>query len=264
MSPTFEFDWRTASPEDVDHQYSPSRHSLRPLDEYLAEYHSLSIGHDPASLRMANRPLLIYIHGGYWQRLSAADSLFNASDAVVENVSLHAVEYTLAPAASLPQIVAECIADVSSTIETLSPTRVVLAGCSAGAHLVAMCMREDHIAARVDAAVMLSGIYDLRPLVVTPTNDPLHLNRESSADLSPQLLPPAARTGRALLAVGRHESGEFIRQNAEYASLLSSQGSRVDVMVVEGRDHFSLPYDLLRRGTVVGDWVLEELSGGRT
>jgi arylformamidase len=258
------FDWRTAPPDEVDFQYSPSRHAQRPLDEYLAEYHALSAGHDPALLTLPHRPLLIYIHGGYWQRLSAADSLFNAPDAIAENVSLHAVDYTLAPAASIPEIIAECIDDVVSTIESLEPTKVVLTGCSAGAHLVAMCMREEQIASRVDAAVMLSGIYDLRPLVVTPTNDPLRLTVDSAEEVSPQLLSAAAPAKRALLAVGRHESSEFIRQNEAYASLLAARGSLVDVMVVEGRDHFDLPYDLLRRGTRVGDWVLHELSGGFT
>lgn len=258
------FDWRTASPGDVDFQYSPSRHARRPLEEYLAEYHVLSAGHDPVSLVVPGRPLLIYIHGGYWQRLSAADSLFNASDAIAENVSLHAVEYTLAPMASISEIIAECVDDVVSTIESLKPTKLVLAGCSAGAHLVAMCMRDEGIAARVDAAVMLSGIYDLRPLVVTPTNDPLHLTVDSAERVSPQLLSGAAPVKRALLAVGRHESSEFIRQNEAYASLLASRGSEVEVMVVEGRDHFDLPYDLLRRRTRVGDWVLQELSGGIT
>lgn len=261
MSNAADFDWRTASSEDVDFQYSPSRHSRRPLDKYLVEYHELSAGHDPASLRVPNRPLLIYIHGGYWQKLSAADSLFNASDAISENISLHAVDYTLAPMASIPEIVAECIEDVASTIKSLQPTRVVLAGCSAGAHLVAMCMRHEPISSRVDAAVMLSGIYDLRPLVVTPTNDPLHLTIDSAKEVSPMLLPAVAGTMHALLAVGRHESSEFIRQNETYGSLLRSVGSQIDVVVVEGRDHFDLPYDLLRRGTRVGDWTLGYLLG---
>jgi arylformamidase len=213
-----------------------------------------------ALLSRPHKPLLIYIHGGYWQRLSAADSLFNASDAVAEGVSLHAVEYTLAPHATIEQIVAECIADVVATIEQLQPTAVVLAGCSAGAHLSAMCARIPAIASRLNGLVLLSGIYDLRPLVVTPTNDPLHLTNESAIALSPQLLPPASPVSNALCAVGNAESSEFIRQNAEYAEYLSNAGTPTDVMVVDHRDHFNLPYDLLTRGTLVGDWTLHHLG----
>jgi arylformamidase len=255
------FDWRTASPDEVDFQYSPSKHSLRPLADYLVEYHELSVPHNAESLRIEGQPLLVYIHGGYWQRLSAADSLFNAPDAIRHGVSLHAVEYTLAPHASLPEIINECLTDVARTIESLNPSRVVLAGCSAGAHLSAMCARDAVIAPKLDAVVLLSGIYDLRPLIVTPTNDPLHLDENSATAVSPQLLNASVLLQRALLAVGHHESDEFIRQNTEYAEHLSAVGTKTDCIVVPDRDHFNLPYDLLREGTEVGDWTLRILKG---
>lgn len=255
------FDWRTASPAEVDFQYSPSQHSLRPLPDYLVEYHELSQKHDAEALRVVGQPLLIYIHGGYWQRLSAADSLFNADDAIRHGISLHAVEYTLAPHASVAEIINECLSDVVQTIAELRPSRVVLAGCSAGAHLSAMCARDAVIAPQLDAVVLLSGIYDLRPLVVTPTNDPLHLDENTATSISPQLLNPSRLLRKALLAVGRHESAEFIRQNAEYADHLAAVGTETDCIVVDGRDHFNLPYDLLKQGTEVGDWTLKVLKG---
>lgn len=253
------FDWHSATDAEVDYEYSPSLHALRPLAEYLDEYYRLSQGHDARALRKSGQPLLIYIHGGYWQRLSAADSLFNAQDALRHGVSLHAVEYTLAPHARIPQIIEECIADVLSVIEELQPTCVVLAGCSAGAHLAAMCARDERIATVISGCALLSGVYDVRPLVRTPTNDPLFLSAESAALVSPQLLPPVFMPV-ALLAVGKHESFEFIRQNAEYAELLASTGADVQVEVVEHRDHFNLPYDLLREDTKVGQWVLGSLG----
>ena len=256
-----DFDWRTATDADVDYQYSPSQHALRPLDDYLVEYAALSAPHRSATLCHRRTPLLIYIHGGYWQRLSAADSLFNGSDAVAHGVSLHAVEYTLAPHATVAQMVDECVADIVSVLNKLQPTRVVLAGCSAGAHLAAMCARQSSIREHVDGIALLSGIYDVRPIVRTPTNDPLGLTEATAADISPQLLPPVSSPPHALVAVGRHESGEFIRQNREYGELLARHGAEVATHVVEDRDHFNLPYDLLREGTVVGDWVLARLKG---
>jgi arylformamidase len=155
----------------------------------------------------------------------------------------------------------ECIADVSRTITELQPTRVILAGSSAGAHLVAMCTRDPFIASQVDGVALLSGIYDVRPLVETPTNDPLHLTTESAADISPQLLPLPYVVPNALLAVGGHEPPEFIRQNAEFGQRLLNEGSAVQILVEEHLDHFDLPYDLLKRGTKVGDWCLNILKG---
>jgi arylformamidase len=255
-----EFKWREATPAEVDFQYSPSQHAKRPLPEYLEEYHQLSEQHQSKELVAAHTPLLIYIHGGYWQKLSAADSLFNADDALKENVSLHAVEYTIAPQASIETMIDECVADVLQTIADVSPTHVVLSGCSAGAHLAAMCARHPEVSPLLEGVVLLSGIYDLRPLVVTPTNDPLGLDNERAAKLSPQLLPADVFPAAALLVVGEYESSEFIRQNTEYGNYLSAAGTCVDTAVVADRDHFDLPYDLLRRGTLVGDWTLTKLG----
>lgn len=254
------FDWRSATPEQVDHEYSPSRHALRPLEEHLADYARLSSDVDPEALAVPGAPLLVYIHGGYWQRLSAAESLFNATDAVRHGVALHAVEYDLAPRATVEEIVEQCIDDVVATLAALRPSRVVLAGCSAGAHLAAMCARDARTGGAIDGVALLSGIYDLRPLVVTPTNDALGLDEQRAARLSPLLLAPPASRARFLCAVGRHESDEFIRQNREFADHLRSVGIVVSDVVVDGRDHFDLPYDLLAGGTTVGDWVLDVLE----
>jgi arylformamidase len=254
------FDWTSAPDEEVDQQYSPSRFGLQPLDNYLADYAQLSAPFRGASLTRSEAPLLIYIHGGYWQRLSADDSLFNAADAQQLGISLHAVEYTLAPHATVVEIIEECINDVLQTLQQLTPSRVVIAGCSAGAHLAAMCARNPNVQSRIDGVALLSGIYDLRPIVRTPTNDPLHLTNETASAISPQLLPPTVPPRRALLAVGQHESSEFIRQNNEYGQLLKHQGADVAIEVIPGRDHFNLPYDLLRGDTIVGDWVIKILK----
>lgn len=254
------FDWRTATADEVDWQYSPSKFALRPLDEYFAEYRARSEKLSPEQLVNTGQPLLVYIHGGYWQALSAADSRFNATEALRLGISLHAVEYTLAPHASVEQIIHECLIDVVNTINSLSPSRVVLAGSSAGAHLAAMCARDAVVAPLLDGVALLSGVYDVRPLVATPTNDALHLDENSATRISPQLLNSSSQLRRAMLAVGEHESTEFIRQNAEYAQHLSQVGTSTVCEVVANRDHFDLPFDLLTAGSTVGDWVLNILK----
>lgn len=253
------FDWRSATPAEVDYEYSPSKFALKPLDEYFEEYRQKSGGWEPSTLISVGQPLLIYIHGGYWQALSANDSRFNAADALQNNISLHAVEYTLAPQASVEDIIRECLLDVAAVIEQAQPSRVVLAGSSAGAHLAAMCARDAVIAPQLDGVALLSGVYDVRPLVKTPTNDALHLDENSAIRISPQLLNASQSLRHALLAVGEHESSEFIRQNAEYAQHLQQAGTNTQCAVVQQRDHFDLPYDLLVPGTTVGEWVLNIL-----
>lgn len=255
------FDWTTATDDEVDHEYSPSRHAKRPLEEYLREYAEMSAPFDPARTVVPGKPLLVYIHGGYWQRLSAGESLFNAADAARLGFSLHAVDYLLAPAASVEQIVRECIDDIERVLSFAGAPRVVVAGCSAGGHLTAMCAMSARLAARIDSAVLLSGVFDVRPVVRTPTNDALGLDAARAAALSPQLLPLGSFPARAMVAVGRHESAEFIRQSSGFAARLRERGIRTDLAVVEDRDHFDLPYDLLRAGTAVGDHVISVLEG---
>lgn len=256
-----DFDWRSAPEGDVEQAYSPSQFSVRPLADYLVQYRQLSDECDEDSLRAPDRPLLVYIHGGYWQQLSAADSLFNGEDAIRHHVSLVAVEYTLAPAATVDQIVQECIEAVRRACDELRPTRVVLAGSSAGAHLAAMCMQDPHLSQNLDGVALLSGIYDLRPLVRTGINEPLHLTDETAATLSPMLSVDVLTPVPILCAVAEHDPPEFIRQNDAFASHLQSHGCDAICTVVTARDHFDLPYDLLREGTVVGDWVLSMLKG---
>ena len=256
-----EFDWTSAPLSEVERAYSPSQFALRPLADYLVEYRQLSDACDADQLRMPHRPLLIYIHGGYWQQLSAADSLFNGADALGHNISLVAVEYTLAPTASINQIVRECIQAVRQACDDLQPTRVVLAGSSAGAHLASMCLNDRQIGRQMSGAVLLSGIYDLRPLVRTTINGPLHLTDVTARDVSPMFLNNEPIAAPVLCAVAENDPPEFIRQNAEFAQHLRRRGCDATDTVVAARDHFDLPYDLLRESTIVGDWVLSVLKG---
>lgn len=256
------FEWRTATDAEVDLQYSPSKFGLKPLDEYLREYHELSVPWTGKDLVTPGSPLLVYVHGGYWQRLSAGDSLFNAPDARHHGFSLHATEYTLAPHATVEQIVRECIDDVATVLDRARAPRVVLAGCSAGAHLATMVAMSPELHGRIGMVALLSGIYDLRPVVRIEDNGALGLDDERAAALSPALLPHPAYPGHAVVAVGRHEPGEFIRQSSEYAALLRGLGVGTVDAVIDGRDHFNLPYDLLRTGTFVGDHVVTYLSDG--
>lgn len=107
-------------------------------------------------------PTLLFIHGGYWQtRAKEAFSLF-AAGPMVHGINVALIGYTLAPDATLDQIVAE----IHTGIEFLAgqlpalgadANRLVASGWSAGGHLTAMAMTNPH----VKGGVAISGIYDL-------------------------------------------------------------------------------------------------------
>src|SRR5271163_577218 len=89
-------------------------------------------------------PTLAFIHGGYWQMndLAKESFAFFAEGLLPLGINLAVIEYTLAPAARLDRIVAEMRRSVRWLAEHLAeydadPTRLYVAGHSAGGHLTA-------------------------------------------------------------------------------------------------------------------------------
>ena len=199
-------------------------------------------------------PLLLFIHGGYWQELSKEDSSFAANDCVERGIAFAAVDYTLAPQASVAQMVAECD-EALAWLQGEAPRlgfdgqRVVLAGSSAGAHLAAMVTLQTrhHVA----AAVLVSGIYELEPLLGTSINDALGLSQDSAHALSPALksaqgFPPS------IVCWGEVETDEFKRQSRDFAALLQAAGTSVQSFEVPARNHFDVILDLADTATPLG------------
>ena len=114
---------------------------------------------------------------------------------------------------------------------------------------------------------VLSGIYDLRPLVVTPTNEALRLDEAKATALSPLFLKPDYGKAKVFCAAAEYDPPEFIRQNFEFAKHLQAhlvpKINDVEQVVVAKRDHFDLPYDLLDKKTIIGKWTLNELTRGK-
>jgi arylformamidase len=194
-------------------------------------------------------PLVVFIHGGYWQALSKNESQFAAVDAVQAGLAHAVIDYTLAPNASVAAIVDECV----QALEFLQANadrfgfdsrRIVVTGSSAGAHLAAM------VALRcpfVRAAVLVSGIYELEPLIHTTINDALGLTAGIAQALSPQLQNLAGFPS-SLLAVGEIETAQFKHQGAVFAQSLPNARS----LTITDKNHFDIVLDLLNPHSELG------------
>ena len=236
--------------DDLELQYSPSSRVGGSAAPFVADYQvrsaaaaarlgaavstlpggSLMVAHDPSA------PLLVFIHGGYWQALSAAESLYLAPGAVARGWSFAALEYTLAPACSLGEMVTECREALAVLATRLSPSRVVLVGHSAGGHLAAMV-----------------SIVTPAPLPVarTSVNEPLGLDDASAACSSPALLPVASLHD-VIVAWGDNETDAFKAQSRAYAAHLAAAGARVCVHECAQRHHFDIVDDLVDPATPLG------------
>ncbi len=199
----------------------------------------------PAPPGTAQPGLLVYIHGGYWQELSTAESAFLAPAWHAAGFAHAVVGYTLAPAATVPAIVTECraaLAWLHAHAATLGfdPANVVVAGSSAGGYLAAACA--DRALVPVRGIVPVSGVFDVAPLIGTSINDALRLDAATAARLD--LLTPGRRFVPAVVAWGEVETGEFKRQSREFAAQLERDGTPCETLEVPGRNHFDVILEL--------------------
>jgi arylformamidase len=244
-----------------DRDYSPS--SLVPdsaaiLDRYVEEsrkaretvsWKEIAYGDDPMAridLFPADGPLLIYIHGGYWQELDKTDSAFMVPGLHAQGVAVAVLGYGLAPRLDLDAIVAMVRAGVRFLMDTAGSRPVYLAGTSAGAHLTAMCLPD----ARVSGTILLSGVYDLEPLLGTYINGAVGMDEATARRNSPLRL--AIEVPPSIVARGEHEPAGFAEQHENWL-----QAHPGESLIVQERNHFDLPLDLGDPSTILGRKVLE-------
>ena len=286
-----ESNWRDWPLAERERQYSPSRcvPAYAPYFEaYVArsrEAEKRSCWHkdlrwgqqagetfDYFPAAVPHAPLLVYFHGGYWQELSKNESLFAAPDCVANGIAFAAIEYTLAPKATLETIVDQArraLASLHRQAATLGfdARRIYVAGSSAGAHLAAMLLVEGWQtdcglpAGAVAGAILLSGIYDLEPLVGTYIDAALHLSTADVATLSPALLK-LGRPVRTVVAWGENETPEFKRQSRFFAAKLQGSGFHVSEFEVAGANHFDIVFGLADSHTQLGKATIDLIGPG--
>ncbi len=189
-------------------------------------------------------PLCVFVHGGYWQATQKDGSRFLARGPLARGFSVALVEYTIAPEASLTQMVAEtraAVAWLAARGEELGfdGERLYLVGHSAGGQLI----MEAHDHPSVRGLVPISGLFDLEPIRLCYLNDRLGLTEEESRRLSPAAHPPRS-CAPVVVAVGGGGLPELQRQSAEYAATLAARGLEARHLSLGAHDHFSVLEEL--------------------
>ena len=215
-------------------------------------------------------PVVVYIHGGYWQRGDRKDFSFIARELNANGITVAIPSYSLAPAASVMEIIDEMALCLVTLWKKLRRRPLVI-GHSAGGHLSAAMLANDWgrvagvPADLVRAAYGLSGVYDLAPLIGTSLNQALYLSAGISRAASPMFRPAPAKGRRFVAAVGGDESAEFLRQSREIAQTWEQAGVVTENVVVPGANHFTILEELIRPGSPVLTRITElarEVDGG--
>ena len=176
-------------------------------------------------------PLLVYIHGGYWQTRNKEIYSVLAEGPVAHGINAALIGYTLAPDKRMDGIVAE----VHAALDFLGKRfkRIAVSGWSAGGHLTAMAMPNP----AVSAGLAVSGLYDLEPIRHTYLNEKLKLDEAEARRNSPIHLPD---TGKPLVvAYGADELPELKRQSRDYAA-----AHKLRLEPLEGHNHFTILEEL--------------------
>ena len=194
-------------------------------------------------------PLHVFIHGGYWQLLSKRESFFLAPDCLARGHAFAAVDYTLAPTATLNEIVDECV-EALTTLRSaapefgIDPTSIVVSGSSAGGHLTAMTALRLPSDQRPAAVIPVSGVFELEPLIGTSINDAVGFDVEQAKANSP-LLADLTGFPPSVVAFGDNETDEFKRQSRALVDKLIGAGRPTVEVEVAGRNHFDIVFDII-------------------
>ena len=196
-------------------------------------------------------PLMIFIHGGYWRAMDKDVHAFPARSFVPDGIALASINYTLAPAADMDQIVRECRTAVAWCARNaadlnIDADRIHVSGHSAGGHLTAMMMASDWPAFDsalpenlVKSGVAISGLYDLEPIRHTFLNEDVRLTDDVAARNSPLLLIPGG-VGAMVIAAGGIEAGEFHRLQSELVTAWTPYIPDIEVVEMPGLHHFNV------------------------
>jgi acetyl esterase/lipase len=190
-------------------------------------------------------PTLLFIHGGYWQARSKEVFTIVAEGPMAHGINVALIGYTLAPDATLDEIVAEIHAGIdylNGQLPALGAAAegIVVSGWSAGGHLTSMVLSHP----KVRGGMAISGIYDLEPIRHSYLNEKLQADEAVAQRNSPMML--AGGPSKPLsLVVGSAELPLLRKQTADFAGHRASFGLPVTYEEIPGADHFSILQEMM-------------------
>lgn len=200
----------------------------------------------------ATRPLILFIHGGYWRALSK-DSFSHMAHGLLEHgFDVAMPSYTLCPDIPLAGICQELEACCASLAES-EKRPIVVSGHSAGGHLAAWLSQQE-VASRISQPIVaglgISGVYDLTPLLHVSMNDDLQLDLQSALANSPHFKEPGEDTVFDVW-VGSNESSEFLRQSEDFAIKWREKHAHTAYIEIAGANHFTAIEPLFNKDSLL-------------
>jgi arylformamidase len=214
-------------------------------------------------------PIHVFLHGGAWTSLSKDDASALAPCFVDSGAVYIALGFANVPTVRLPDMVEQCrraLGWIAANAASFSGNAdaIHISGHSSGAHLAAVLMTTDWAARGLPAdliksTVLLSGIYELYPVMLSSRRNYLKLTPDEVAALSP-MRHMGQLHGPVVVSVGDQESPEFKRQETEMADVLAGMGALRMRATSFNHNHFQMPIELSRPESPLGRAALSMMG----
>ncbi|RWB70527.1 MAG: alpha/beta hydrolase [Mesorhizobium sp.] len=198
-------------------------------------------------------PVHMFIHGGYWRMFSKRDYSYVADTVTDAGAIAVIVDYALMPSVRMATIVDQIRRARQWIHDHIAsyggdPGRLTVSGHSAGAHLATMLFDDNTRPSGIKSALLLGGIYDLRPLQESFLAAEIAITDDEVERFSP--ISHRFDRGVAVeISVGAEETPPFHSQAAAFAANLERQGLVVSRTSLAGANHMSSVRDLGIAGT---------------
>ncbi|XP_057573175.1 kynurenine formamidase isoform X4 [Hippopotamus amphibius kiboko] len=197
-------------------------------------------------------------------------SAFMVSPLTAQGVVVVIVAYDIAPKGTLDQMVDQVTQSIVFVQRQYPGNQgIYLCGHSAGAHLAAMMLvanwTKHGVTPNLKGLFLMSGIYDLEPIMHTSENAPLLTTLQDAQRNSPQwhlemaTTQPAGPACRILVIVGQHDSPEFHRQSREFYQTLRRGGWKASLEELHDVDHFEILWNLTQKDYVLTQIILKTI-----
>lgn len=181
--------------------------------------------------------LVVFVHGGYWLKFDRSYWTHLAAGVQSRGWAMALPSYDLCPDVHIRDITRQ-ISNAVGVAAVMIGGPVVLAGHSAGGHLVARMLEPgllaNDVVDRLRRIIPISPLSDLRPLLKTSMNTDLRLDIHEVMDESP-ILMTARHSVPVTVWVGADERPVFLDQ-----ARWLSEAWDADLVIAEKRHHFDV------------------------
>ena len=195
-------------------------------------------------------PIHVHIHGGRWTLFTKDEESFIAPVFVDAGAAYVVPDFSSIPKGRIPDMVAQvrrAIAWVYRNAASFGgdPERIHVSGHSSGSHLAGVALLTDWQgefglpADIVKSALLVSGMFDMRPVILSARSSYVKLSGAEILELS-AILRPEDFNVPVTLVYGEKETPEFRRQPTVFAEALAAAGKPARLIEVPGANHFEI------------------------